>query len=209
MSSAKLPDRIRRESTLSLSQRLITTILRRVDVVAADLDLAAKEPTTAEVTQIEKASLPAYLALRPHASREVVVHRLQQGQQCYALWVDAAIVSVCWVATGPVRIDYLNAVLVLAPTDVYMFDAYTAPAHRGHTLAADVYRQIMWNSCRHGMRRSVGLLAVENRPGRQVVLKLGWRVIGRYTLVRAGPWRRWMLVSSHGEKALPVLRTNQ
>ncbi len=198
-----------RESTLSFAQRLATTVLRRVHIVSAELDSPLREPGRQVITQVEKAHLSAYLALRPKASREAVLDRLERGQRCYALWIDGAIVCVCWAATGTVHIDYLDAFLILEPTDVYMFDAYTAPGHRGQTLAADVYRHIMWTSSREGMRRSVGLLAVENRSGRQVVLKLGWRVIGRYTFLRAVPWGRWRLLSSHGERTLPALRLNR
>ncbi|MBC7790311.1 MAG: hypothetical protein H7Z74_10230 [Anaerolineae bacterium] len=197
---------MKRESTLSLSQRLITTVLRRVDVVAADLGTVVKDLSTPGIRRLEKADLPAYLSLRPLTSGEAVLDRLRRGQRCYALWSDSAIVSVCWATAGPVQIDYLDGTLVLEPDDIYMFDAYTAPGHRGQTLAAIVYSHIMWTSWGEGMRRSVGLLAVENKAGRQVVLKLGWTVIGRHTLIRAYPWRRWLLVSSHGEKSLPALR---
>lgn len=199
-------DVMNRESTLALPQRLITSVLRRVDVVAALLDPIREEPSISGIEPLEPGSLDAYLAFRPHASRDVVEDRFRRGQRCYALWTQVGIVSVCWAATGPIHLDYLKAMLYLAPGDVYMFDAYTAPAYRGQSLAAHVYRRITWDSARQGIRRSLGLLAVENHAGRQVVLKLGWRVIGRYTLVRAGPLRHWTQSPSPGESALPWLR---
>src|SRR5262245_40965731 len=79
--------------------------------------------------------IAAYLAFGPEQSGGEVRPRLARGYRCFAAWDGQQIVHAAWGATQRAPIDYLSYEIELFPDEVFVFDAFNAPASRGRNLS--------------------------------------------------------------------------
>jgi GNAT superfamily N-acetyltransferase len=167
---------------LGYRRQLVTEL--RLPAPAVD----APQLSDAEMRFLGEADLDAYATLR--AASGEATERLARGERCFGIWLDGKLVSTRWLARGAVRLDYIDREEVLAPTDVYYHDVYTAPEYRGRGLsrvAAVVVSELL---AAEGARRLVGVLEPENRAAVGANKMAGYRTIGRIGYVKLGPWRR-------------------
>jgi GNAT superfamily N-acetyltransferase len=151
-------------------------------------DIAARVPVC--VRLLAAGEIDAYMAFRPDQSIAEVRRRLDEGQQCFAVWHDRRIIHAAWAVTGRARIEYLSTEITLAPDEVYWYDVFTSPAFRG--LGAAAARMIEMMRCfrDRGYRRLFAAILPENRSGLRLDEKAGWsRRIGVIGYVGLGPWR--------------------
>ena len=87
--------------------------------------------TSMHVAVIGADGLAAYLSFRPDQTDAEIRRRLAEGHACFAVWHGERIVHAAWAAVGRAPIEYLSRDLVLGPDEVFVFDAFTAPAFRG------------------------------------------------------------------------------
>lgn len=196
------------ESSMArLAMKVATTFRRRVLVVAADLTADPPEvevPLRVEVRRITATDIPAYCLLRPDEAAATVQARLDLGHHCFAIFCDATMVHAAWAATGRAYVPYLRRDLLLAPEDLYIYDSYTAPAYRGLGLAPLRHHHMRRHYRGLGLRRAVGVIAVENRAGLRVMDRLEFRRIGLYTCWRFGRWQR-VRQETYADEPLPLL----
>jgi SAM-dependent methyltransferase/ribosomal protein S18 acetylase RimI-like enzyme len=130
-----------------------------------------------------------YLRLRPDATRTEIVRRLSLGQACLIARCNGQIVHAGWSTAGRARIDYLERDIQLAPDEMYIFEAFTAPDYRGANIppAVSAYR------CRYfgnlGYRRFVAVVVPENQRALRSFQKAGYRICGTMGSVGLGTWR--------------------
>ena len=178
----------------TLLMKVATTFYRRMVMVDRELHPPPPMPHLPFPVQFDLLDSPVDMddarALRPTLSAKSIRERHDRGNACFAVRVEGRVAHSAWVAVDRVRIEYLSKDIVLDPADIFIFDSYTIPEYRNRRLAqargafvASYYSDL-------GFRRSLGLVAVENRAGLAVPETLGYRRIGYYKALRLGGWSR-------------------
>ena len=161
-------------------------------------DATARVPVT--VSLLREAEVDEYLALRPDSDPVAIRRRLRDGERCFAVRCDGRLVSVAWVATGSVWIEYLGRYMPLAAEEAFAYEAFTAPAYRGYNVggprAVEETRVLRAAGC----RRLLAIVSPEDPSARRQAAKLGWQPCGMIGYVKLGPWRhdfskRWPVTS--------------
>jgi GNAT superfamily N-acetyltransferase len=145
--------------------------------------------TSMRVNLLGPDELTAYLAFRPDQSGEGIRRRLKEGHVCFAVWHEARIVHAAWVAVGRAPIEYLARDLSLGPDEVFVFDAFTAPAFRGHGASPLRALAVGQHFGVRGYRRVLTAVHPENRTGFRPLEKVGSRRVGIVGYAGIGPWR--------------------
>ena len=167
-------------------------IYRRLILLERPLSEAmpdASIPPSIQITVLRDSEISAYLALRPDQGAAKIRCRLAHGQRCFVVWHAGQIVHAAWAATGQAPIEYLSRDLALGPGEVFVFDAYTAPASRGRgasPLRALVLGRYFFT---RGCRCVLTAVHPENRAGFRPLEKLGAERVGVIGYLGIGPWR--------------------
>ena len=167
---------------LGYRRQLVTELV----LPAAGADV--REPPEAEARFLGDADLDAYATL--HGAFDEARERFARGDRCFGIWLDGTLVSTRWLATGTARLGYLGREVPLAPGDVYIYETYTEPGHRGRGISAIAGAIVPATLAAEGARRMVGVLEPENTRGIRANEKAGYRIVGKIGYVRMGPWRR-------------------
>jgi ribosomal protein S18 acetylase RimI-like enzyme len=150
-------------------------------------EVSTRVPVHFEV--LGEGGVDAYLAFRPDADREQLLERWRAGHACFAALVDERVASTCWVARRGAWSAYLGCAIELAPGDAYLFDAYTAPAHRGNGIAGALCVQQLRHLKDAGHRRAVRAATPENAVALRLHQRCGFRRSGMLVRVGVGPWQ--------------------
>jgi GNAT superfamily N-acetyltransferase len=184
---------LRDEGPRSVAFRLASALgYRRLLLLERSLSLPIPEIHARVPVRLERlppGAVEAYLAFEPDADRQRIVERWKAGHLCFAAWHAERIVSTCWVATHDAWTHYLRCPIELQPGDVYLFDAYTAPAHRGNGIAGAL--------CMHQLRclrdaghiRAVRAARPENATALRLHLRSGFCQFGMLVRIGIGPWQ--------------------
>ena len=191
----------------TLAMKATTTVYRRMLLMLRPLDDAIPEPSPKGRVSFREmagaADRDAYLAMLPQRGR-VVDERLRRGARCFLAWDGDDLAHGYWMAADRVRIDYLERDLVLGAGDVYTYDSYSPPAHRGRGLAQAVGLHAMAVARGEGRLRAFCLPAVENAAGIRPVEAIGYRRVAMLHCLRLGPYRRhW--TDAWTDRHLPAL----
>jgi GNAT superfamily N-acetyltransferase len=142
---------------------------------------------------LKPSELDAYLAFRPDSERREIIDRLEAGDRCFVAWREGEIVSACWAATRPVRIQFLDCDSEFARGDAYIYDKFTAPAHRGQRLGNAVRVHQLRDLRAAGFCRAVGAIVPENRVSMHESVSNGFRPVGMIRRIKIGRWQRRFL----------------
>jgi len=184
--------------------KVVTTFYRRMVLVERELFPPPPEPNLPFRVDIRSLEPPHDLAdlrgLRPSLSTRSILDRLRRGDICFGVWLDGRIVHAAWVAIGRARVEYLSRDMALDRDEIYIFDSYTSSEFRGLHLAQARGVFLSSHYSKLGFRRSLGLVAVENKAGLAVPEVLGYRRIGYYSALGVGGWcRTWSEPCQEGE----------
>ena len=119
------------------------------------------------------------------------------------LGMGGGIVHTGWVTTIPKHEPYLRRKLILQAGDIFLYDHYTQPSHRSLGLARARDVHVLHHYREKGYRRSLAIVAVENRAAFRPFKALGYHSIGMFKCLRLGPWQ-WTWEERWGEDPLPV-----
>ncbi|MBC7790581.1 MAG: hypothetical protein H7Z74_11595 [Anaerolineae bacterium] len=152
--------------------------------------------------------LKEYHEFRPDTPVAEIRDRMDRGDRCFASWHGGRIVDAGWVATGAVRVRYLERHMLLSHGDIYHYDSFTLPEFRGRGpfMARNSYVARCNQS--EGFVRSVALVALENRASWRVLNRAGLETRGSYSYLRLGPFSRYEQHSDCGEELPPLVRAN-
>jgi hypothetical protein len=139
---------------------------------------------------LKESDIDAYLAFRPESERLEIMNRLISGQLCFVAWDAARIVSACWTAVRPIRIEYLDCETELGDGDAYLYDKFTCPTFRGHRIANAVRVYQLRYLREAGYRRAIGALVPENKTSMRENARGGFRPVGVIGRFKIGPWQR-------------------
>ena len=142
------------------------------------------------VSLLAAGEVDPYMALRPDQSIAEVRRRLDEGHQCFAVWHEQRIIHAAWAVTRRVRFEYLSSEIGLAPDEVCVYDAFTAPAFRGLGASPVRAREMRRYFGDRGYRCLLSAVLPENKSGLRVSEKAGrYRSMGVIGYVGLGPWR--------------------
>lgn len=168
------------------------TIYRRVFIIERFSD-EPMEQVTARVPLtfgwLDESQIDEYLRLRPDANCAEILRRLREGQRCVTARSDGQLVYAGWSAAGRARIDYLDREIQLAPDEIYIYEAFTAPDFRGANIPPVASQFRLRYLSNLGYRRFVAVVVPENWRALRSFRKAGYRVCGTMGCVRIGSWR--------------------
>lgn len=139
------------------------------------------------------ADLAAYAALRPDALPDAARDRLRRGDLCFVAAVGTDLVSSVWLATGVVRVDYLECDLDLGPHQAYAYDAYTLPRLRGFDVGSWRTERMKDYARAAGHRRLLSLHLPENLSQKRRAERRGYPRLGVVGWYGLGPWRHFFV----------------
>jgi GNAT superfamily N-acetyltransferase len=149
---------------------------------------ALPEPLRAGWTTVD--SLDALDALWQGAkgtTRALLLKRFQEGHRCFALWEGETVLAATWCSFS--TITHPPDQRPLAEHEVYLFDAFVAPASRGQNLAPQL-RSLCYEACRAlGRSTMFSFTAYFNTASHRFKAKLGARRL--YVAVKVSVLGRW------------------
>jgi GNAT superfamily N-acetyltransferase len=169
------------------------TVYRRLVLMECPLDqlLGSVTPRLPVViNRLISSESDAYAAFRPDADPSDMRRRLEAGHLCFVARHEGQIVHACWAAAGRAWIDYLAYEMPLARDEVYQYDSFTAPAFRGHNLAAARVIEAARYFRQAGYRRLIAVVSPENTAAFRPLEKAGYRPFGLIGYIQLGQMRR-------------------
>jgi len=158
------------------------TLYRRMDVIEKQVAPVPTGPGFAEGLEISlmvPAEVDEFLEFRAYISRDTAFERLKRGQLCFLVRENGQIIHNTWVATGRLRIDYLNCEILVDSNTLYVFEAYTGPEYRGRSISS-MRSFAMEKYCSgHGYTRLLAAVLPENRSVYRSLQKAGYAIVGR------------------------------
>jgi len=185
---------LRDEGVKSLWFKILgQTVYRRVVLMECPLDqpLGYVTPSLSVVIdRLRRSEIDEYAAFRPDVDPSEMRRRLEAGHLCFVARHEGQIVHACWATPGRAWVDYLAYEMPLARDEVYQYDSFTAPAFRGHNLAAARVIEAARYFHHAGYRRLVAVVVPENASAFRPLEKAGYRPFGLIGYVQIGQWRR-------------------
>jgi GNAT superfamily N-acetyltransferase len=189
-----------------LFMRMLTTFYRRAIIVARPIDDTIPEVNPRlpiVITPLREGEIPDYIQLRPDQDLNTIKKRLANGDQCFAVWHEGRIVHTGWVTTEQKYESYVRRELILQPRDIFLYDHYTHRSLRRLGLAQARDTHVLRHYREVGYRRSVAIVAMENKAAFRPFIAVGYRSIGMFKCLRFGTWQ-WMWEERWGEEPLPI-----
>jgi GNAT superfamily N-acetyltransferase len=185
---------LRDEGVQSLWFKILgQTVYRRVVLMECRLDQPLGHETArlpVVIDRLRRSEIHEYATFRPDADPSETHRRLEAGHLCFVARHEGQIVHACWAATGRAWVDYLACEIPLAGDEVYQYDSFTAPAFRGHNLAAARVIEAARYFRHASYRRLIAVVVPGNASAFRPLEKAGYRPFGLIGSVRIGRWRR-------------------
>lgn len=193
----------------TLCTKVRTTFLRQMVLFERELSPPPSMPTLSvhiAIRHLGGADFPLCGdGLRRSLSRSSFEERIERGDMCFALSVEDRIVHTAWVAVGRGPVEYLRRDLALGEDEIFIFDSYTNPEYRSLHLATARAVFVANHFAEKGFRRSLGVVAVENKAGLAVPEAVGYRRIGRYSALCLGRLCRTWSEPLPGQQIPPLV----
>jgi SAM-dependent methyltransferase len=182
-----------RPRNVTLERVLSATVLRRLTLLALDLDRRAepREPTLPVAFGFLGPDDAGALEELRSGLGGVALERFARGDRCFAArTADRRVVSVRWVARGRAPIEFLGFTLELAGEEAYNFDTWSDPSVRGHGVASATGAHLNDALAREGVRTVLRAVWPANAEGLRNAAREGFTPVGIVASVRLGPVRR-------------------
>jgi len=103
--------------------------------------------------------------------------RLDDGQACAVATHGSSVVAYCWLTRSPARVAEIDRVVVPAPDDVYLYDAFTAPAWRGRGLFRALLLHLVAFASARGRARALIFATSGNRASCRAIERAGFEIV--------------------------------
>lgn len=181
---------VRSEGVFALWMRMLGQVFyRRLLVLRTELSTGEfKADTRCRWLLVNEAS--RYAHFDTSLSTEVVQSRLRDGHRCFVLMDERGdIVHGMWVAFDRAFIDYLRQDLILGPREAYLYQSYTAPAHRGKRYATASARALKHQLAVDGFAATLACVQPDKAMAYPPVFRGGAVPTAYIGWVGIGPWR--------------------
>ena len=193
--------------------KILTTFYRRMVMLTYQLQEGVIPTFSSSIpvryAELTEADHAAHRRFRPALAAGELERRLGRGDRCFVMWQDDRLIHECWVTTAErAYVPYLHREIRLEPGDAYYYGAYTDPGFRGRGLFTGCYSFIARRLQQEGYRRSVALVAAENRHSVVVLERSGLEANGIYACLRLGRWQSHWQRPQAGHALLPLGRAH-
>jgi GNAT superfamily N-acetyltransferase len=194
----------------------------KTDEIVLLKELASGEPTAARTVRLEEAGAHHLPLLAEFNRRQCNTSRtprfasgLAEGKRALLGFRDGELIGYFWWHDAAQAVDgfYLTPFgLRLADDEVFGYDLFVAPEHRGHGTPAEFVAGVEAKLVRLGYRRMYGFVDSKNVPARWLWASSGHedvmrarthRVLRRLMLVEG---RGWLLAGRRGLRPLSGIR---
>lgn len=156
-----------------------------------------------EFSELRENEIGQYLSLRPDQTAEEIGRRLRTGHRCWVTRDHGRVVGAVWCVAGRAFIGPLGCEISLAPDEIYSYESFTDPRHRGRHLPAARARLLRPMLKAEGFRRRLSVSDPYDPGAMRQARRSGFRPIGTVGYFRIGPWRRYF-VRPCGAETIPT-----
>jgi SAM-dependent methyltransferase/GNAT superfamily N-acetyltransferase len=170
------------------------TVYRRMDLIEKSFSPESTCPVSAEgldISLLVPSEVDELLEFRSYTGRDEILKRLGRGYFCFLVREQGQIIHNAWLATGRIWIDYLACEFEMACDSLYIFEAYTAPQHRGRSVSSIRFHALEQYGLKQGYRRVIAIVWPENPPVYRSFEKAGYSIVGRAGYVGASRFRKY------------------
>jgi GNAT superfamily N-acetyltransferase len=115
--------------------------------------------------------------------------RIREGQVCAVARHESKVIAYCWLTHKPEWVAEVSRLVVPGPDEVYLYDAFTAPAWRGRGLFPAMLGQLIQYARTHGKRRALIFVLARNRASRRAIERAEFELFQAVSRVRLGGLR--------------------
>lgn len=130
-------------------------------------------PDGCEFRLAEREDLAACAALAG-ATRGEYLRRWQEGDQCYVAFVGSQPVNLNWLHFGPCYVFGLGLLVDARPSECYLYNVFTDPAHRGQGLYRNTQQRLIRILAGRGITRIRQVVAIDNTVPLLALPKFGY-----------------------------------
>jgi len=121
-------------------------------------------------------------------------YALRDGQACAVALHGAHVVAYCWLTDRPALVAEIDRVVVPAPEDVYLYDAFTVLAWRGCGLFRALLLRLVAFASAHGRARALIYATSRNLASCRAIEQAGFEKLGSVSRIELpgvrGVWLR-------------------
>jgi hypothetical protein len=100
--------------------------------------------------------------------------RFGRDEVCFVAKHEGHVVSYVWGSRGKVDVDEIMMAVDIAPTDIYLYDAFTIEPFRGQNLYPSVLQRALEFGGKLDLVRSIIFVEARNMPSIRGVTKAGF-----------------------------------
>jgi len=138
---------------------------------------------SAEFRRVDSDSVSA-LASTMECQPSQILQRLENGRQCYAVWVDSQLAAYGWVSFEDEDIGELNLRIRLLPGEAYIWDCVTAPQFRSQGLYSALLSYILGELRGHQICRAWIGADLDNIASQKGIARAGFHHIADLVIER-------------------------
>jgi hypothetical protein len=121
------------------------------------------------------------------------LRRLRRGERCFVARHRGGLVSARWLTDGEAFVEYLGGRLRLDENEVYVYEAFTAPAYRSLGLYGAASARLARELAAEGRVRTIVTVPPENAAAVRACEAAGYRRAGTIGFVGLGRRRRYFV----------------
>jgi RimJ/RimL family protein N-acetyltransferase len=165
-----------------LARRLRANILRRRSGIIYELDVAGRDPAAVDdargfrVRQLSTAEIEQTTAW--NASREMVGHRLDAGDECFGIVSKGEVIYLHWWTNHSCLVRGADLLFTLAPTDRYFYNIVVRSDFRNQGVYRSAESQIVSIAAEHGIKRLVAFVEIDNLVSQHITERMKLRTLG-------------------------------
>jgi RimJ/RimL family protein N-acetyltransferase len=134
--------------------------------------------------------------------------RIREGQVCAAIRHGREVIAYCWLTTEPEWVAEIGRLVVPAPDEVYLYDAFTSPAWRGRGLFQAMLMGLLEYSRAQGRRRALIFVLRRNLASRRAIERTGFKLFLAVSRVKVWNLRGlWFRGPRTGRQQVTLVRS--
>lgn len=106
--------------------------------------------------------------------KKLVFQRLDRGDNICVAYRNSDILSYCWIAFNQILVDEIQMTLKIKDKEVYLYDAYTKPEHRGKGLYPAILSNLLSYFKGKDFSRALIFVQKGNKASHSGVIKAGF-----------------------------------
>ena len=132
--------------------------------------------------------------------------RMREGQVCAVVRHGSEVIAYCWLTDQPEWVAEIGRLVVPRPHEVYLYDAFTAPAWRGRGLFQAMLMRLLAYARAQGRRRALIFVLNRNRASRRAIERTGFELFQAVSRVKVwGLKRLWFRGPRAGRQSVTLV----